>query len=98
MTRDESKKTLVDQRPDEARHDAARHIRQIEGEAREEADRRAKKVVSIAIERLAGEIVTERTVSVVPLPSDDMKGRIIGRAARNIRAIAAATGVERWEE
>src|SRR2546425_400707 len=79
---------------DEARHDAARHIRQIEGEAREEADRRAKKIISIAIERLAGEFVAERTVSVVPLPSDDMKGRIIGREGRNIRAIEAATGVD----
>jgi ribonucrease Y len=94
MTRDEAKKTLLDQMVDEARHDAARHIRQIEAEAREEADRRAKKVVSIAIERLAGEFVTERTVSVVPLPSDDMKGRIIGREGRNIRAIEAATGVD----
>ena len=94
MTRDEAKKTLVEQMQDEARHDAARHIRQIEGEAREEADRRAKKIVSIAIERLAGEFVTERTVSVVPLPSDDMKGRIIGREGRNIRAIEAATGVD----
>jgi ribonuclease Y len=94
MTREEAKRTLIDQMTDEARHDAARHIRQIEGEAREEADRRAKKVVSIAIERLAGEFVAERTVSVVPLPSDDMKGRIIGREGRNIRAIEAATGVD----
>jgi len=94
MTRDEAKKTLLDQMVEEARHDAARHIRQVEGEAREEADRRAKKIVSIAIERLAGEFVTERTVSVVPLPSDDMKGRIIGREGRNIRAIEAATGVD----
>jgi ribonucrease Y len=94
MTRDEAKKTLVDQMVDEARHDASRHIRQVEGEAREEADRRAKKIVSIAIERLAGEFVAERTVSVVPLPSDDMKGRIIGREGRNIRAIEAATGVD----
>ena len=94
MTRDEAKKTLMDQMLDEARHDASRHIRQVEGEAREEADRRAKKIVSIAIERLAGEFVTERTVSVVPLPSDDMKGRIIGREGRNIRAIEAATGVD----
>src|SRR6266566_5036405 len=94
MTRDEAKRTLVEQMLDEARHDGARHIRQIEAEAREEADRRAKKIVSIAIERLAGEFVTERTVSVVPLPSDDMKGRIIGREGRNIRAIEAATGVD----
>jgi len=94
MTRDEARKTLVDQMVDEARHDAARHIRQIESEAREESDRRAKKIVSIAIERLAGEFVAERTVSVVPLPSDDMKGRIIGREGRNIRAIEAATGVD----
>src|SRR5207247_1223154 len=94
MTRDEAKRTLIEQMLDEARHDAARHIRHIEGEAREEADRRAKKIVSIAIERLAGEFVAERTVSVVPLPSDDMKGRIIGREGRNIRAIEAATGVD----
>jgi ribonuclease Y len=94
MTRDEAKRTLLDQMVDEARHDAARHIRQIEAEAREESDRKAKKIVSIAIERLAGEFVTERTVSVVPLPSDDMKGRIIGREGRNIRAIEAATGVD----
>src|SRR6185436_10428811 len=77
MTRDEAKRTLVEQMTDEARHDAARQIRQIEAEAREESDRRAKKIVSIAIERQAGELVAERTVSVVPLPSDDMKGRII---------------------
>src|SRR5881409_569025 len=94
MTRDEAKRTLIEQMTDEARHDAARHIRQVEAEAREEADRRAKKIVSIAIERLAGEFVAERTVSVVTLPSDDMKGRIIGREGRNIRAIESATGVD----
>ncbi len=94
MTRDEAKRTLLEQMTEEARHDAARHIRQIEAEAREESDRRAKKIVSIAIERLAGEFVAERTVSVVTLPSDDMKGRIIGREGRNIRAIEAATGVD----
>jgi len=94
MTRDEARRTLLDQMVEEARHDAAKHIRQVEGEAREEADRRAKKIVSIAIERLAGEFVAERTVKVVALPNDDMKGRIIGREGRNIRAIEAATGVD----
>ena len=94
MTRDEAKRTLMEQMVDEARHDAAQRIRHVEGEAREEADRRAKKIVSIAIERMAGEFVAERTVSVIPLPSDDMKGRIIGREGRNIRAIEAATGVD----
>jgi ribonuclease Y len=79
---------------DEAKHEAAKHIRLIEQEAREEADRQAKKIVSIAIERLAGEFVAERTVSVVQLPSDDLKGRIIGREGRNIRALEAATGVD----
>src|SRR3989441_9752868 len=94
MTREEAKRALMDQMVDEARHDGAKAVRQVESEAREEADRRAKKIVSIAIERLAGEFVTERTVSVVTLPSDDMKGRIIGREGRNIRAIESATGVD----
>ncbi|HXJ33985.1 MAG TPA: ribonuclease Y [Candidatus Eisenbacteria bacterium] len=94
LTREEARRSLVEQMTDEARHEAAKSIRQIESEAREEADRRAKKIVSIAIERLAGEYVAERTVSVIPLPSDDMKGRIIGREGRNIRAIEAATGVD----
>src|SRR6202789_800169 len=78
----------------QARQESSRHIRVVEEEAREEADRRAKRIISIAIERLAGEFVAERTVSVIPLPSDDMKGRIIGREGRNIRAIEAATGVD----
>ena len=94
LTREEAKRSLIDQMVDEARHDAAKHIRMVEEEARAESDRRAKKIISIAIERLAGEFVAERTVSVVHLPSDDMKGRIIGREGRNIRAIEAATGVD----
>ena len=94
MTRDEAKQRLMDQMIEDARHDAARRIMQIEEEAREEAERRAKKVISIAVERLSGEFVAERTASVIHLPSDDMKGRIIGREGRNIRAIEAATGVD----
>jgi ribonucrease Y len=94
MSREEAKKTLLDNMLAEARHEAARKIRQIEDEAKQEADRKSKKIVSIAIERLAGDFVAERTVTVVPIPSDDMKGRIIGREGRNIRAIEAATGVD----
>lgn len=94
MTRDEARRTLLEQMLDEAKQRVARRILQIEEEAREEAERRAKKIITIAIERLAGEFVSERTVSVVHLPSDDMKGRIIGREGRNIRAIEAATGVD----
>jgi len=94
MTSDEAKQALIEQMADAARHDAARRIRMIEEEARADADRRSKKIISIAIERLAGEFVTERTVTAVHLPSDEMKGRIIGREGRNIRAIESATGVD----
>ena len=94
LTRDEAKRSLVDSMVEEARHEAAKRIRVIEEEARTDAERKAKKIISIAIERLAGDFSAERTVSVVNLPSDDMKGRIIGREGRNIRAIEAATGVD----
>jgi len=94
LTREEAKRSLIDEMVGQARHEAARHIRVVEEEAREDADRRAKRIVSIAIERLAGEFVAERTVSVLALPNDEMKGRIIGREGRNIRAIEAATGVD----
>ena len=94
LTRDEAKRSLMDEMIGQARTDAAKHIRIVEEEAREEADRRAKRVIAIAIERLAGEFVAERTVSVLALPNDEMKGRIIGREGRNIRAIEAATGVD----
>jgi len=94
LTREEAKREIVDEMVAQARHDAARQIRVVEEEAREESDRRAKRIISIAIERLAGEFVTERTVSVLTLPNDEMKGRIIGREGRNIRAIEAATGVD----
>jgi len=94
LTHDEARKELLTSMVDEARHEAAKKIRLVEQDARETADRQAKKIVSIAIERLAGEFVAERTVSVVHLPNDDLKGRIIGREGRNIRALEAATGVD----
>jgi len=94
LSRDEAKQVLVDQMTEEARQDASRRIMAFEEEAREEATRRARKIISIAIERLSGEFVSERTASVIHLPSDDMKGRIIGREGRNIRAFEAATGVD----
>ncbi len=94
LTREEAKRSIIDEIVGQARNEAARHIRLVEEEAREEADRRAKRIVTVAIERMAGEFVAERTVAVVALPSDEMKGRIIGREGRNIRAIEAATGVD----
>ena len=94
LNRDEARKALLDEITAESRHEAAKRIRQIEEEAHADAERRAKKVVAVAIERLAGEFVAERTISLVHLPTDDMKGRLIGREGRNIRAIEAATGVD----
>ncbi|MFQ5852737.1 MAG: ribonuclease Y [Candidatus Binatia bacterium] len=94
MSREEAKKNLTGQMIEEAKHDSVKLIRLVEEQAKEEADRRAKKIVTLAIERLAGDFVAERTVSVVPLPNDDMKGRIIGREGRNIRALEAATGID----
>lgn len=94
MTREEAKKSLIDQMVEEAKHESAKRIRVIEEEAREEATRKGQKIVALAIERLAGDFVAERTVTVVPLPSDDLKGRIIGREGRNIRALEAATGID----
>ena len=94
MTREEAKAALIAEMTAESRHEAAKRIRLIEEEAKADADRRAKRVVAVAIERLAGDFVAERTISVVHLPTDDMKGRLIGREGRNIRAIEAATGVD----
>ena len=94
MTREEAKRSLMEQMVDEAKHESAKRIRVIEEEAKEEADRKAKKIITLAIERLAGDFVTERTVTVMPLPSDELKGRIIGREGRNIRALEAATGID----
>ncbi len=94
MTKEEAKRSLIDQMVEEAKHESAKRIRVIEEEAREEAVRKGQKIVALAIERLAGDFVAERTVTVVPLPSDDLKGRIIGREGRNIRALEAATGID----
>lgn len=94
MSAEQAKQQLVDSMLSEARHDAAKGIKQIEEEAHETADKKAKKIMALAIQRYAGDFVAEKTVSVVPLPSDEMKGRIIGREGRNIRAIEAATGID----
>lgn len=94
MTREEAKKSLIDQMVDEAKHDSAKRIRVIEEEAKEEAVRKGQKVVALAIERLAGDFVAERSVTVFPLPNDELKGKIIGREGRNIRALEAATGID----
>ena len=93
LTTQEAKESLMEQVVDEAKRDAMVTVREIEQLAREEADRRARKIVTIAIQRVASEQTAESTVSVFSLPSDDMKGRIIGREGRNIRAFEALTGV-----
>lgn len=94
MTVDEAKAELLAAAEKEARNDVARIIRQVEAEANEQAETRAREVISMAVQRLASEHVSEIAVSVVQLPSDEMKGRIIGRNGRNIRAFEIATGVD----
>ncbi|QXE90803.1 ribonuclease Y [Geomonas subterranea] len=94
MTAAEAKKFLMDSMEDEAKLDVAKLIKAMEEEARETADKKAKEVLALAMQRYAGEYVAERSVSVVTLPSDEMKGRIIGREGRNIRALEAATGID----
>ena len=94
MTQDEARDELLAAVEQDTRNDMARVIRQVEASAREEADTRARNIISLAVQRLASEHVSEISVSVVPLPSDDMKGRIIGRNGRNIRAFELATGVD----
>lgn len=94
VTRDEAKKELLNLIEEDAKHEAAKSLKRIEEEYRELADKKSKEIMSTAIQRYAGEYVAERTVSIVNLPNDEMKGRIIGREGRNIRAIEAATGVD----
>lgn len=93
-TREEAREALVADLVDEARVEATKRARRLEEEIIDEADKRAKKVIAVTIQRYAGEYVSERCVTVINLPSDDMKGRIIGREGRNIRAIEAATGCD----
>jgi ribonuclease Y len=94
LTADQAKELLIRAMENEARYEGAKLIKRIENEAKEEADKKAKKIIATAIQRYAGDFIAERTVSVVQLPGDEMKGRIIGREGRNIRAIEAATGID----
>jgi ribonucrease Y len=94
MTVDEAKRHLLERSEELVRHEMARMVRQIEEEARTEAKRRARNLVADALQRVAASHAAETTVSLVELPSDDMKGRIIGREGRNIRALENLTGVD----
>jgi len=94
MTAEEAKRQLMVAMEDEAKYEAAKTIKRIEDEAKEEADKKSKNIMSLAIQRYASDYVSEATVSVVNLPNDEMKGRIIGREGRNIRALEAATGID----
>ncbi len=94
LSPEEARQRIEDQVRDEARKSAAKDVMAIEEAAAEEAAAKSKQIVATAIQRYASEFVHERTVSVIPLPSDDMKGRLIGREGRNIRALEAATGID----
>ena len=94
LTVDEAKAIILKQVEDEVKHEAAMMIKDIETQAREEAEKRARDIISLAIQRTAADHVAESTVSVVSLPNDEMKGRIIGREGRNIRALETLTGID----
>ena len=94
FTAEEAKNYLINQLAEEVTHESAMKVREIEAQFKEEADTRAKEILSLAIQRCAADHVAEATVSVVPLPNDEMKGRIIGREGRNIRTIETLTGVD----
>jgi ribonuclease Y len=94
MTAEQAKDLLLRAMENEARFEAAKMVKKIENETKEQAEKKAKKIIATAIQRYAGDYVAERAVSVVPLPNDEMKGRIIGREGRNIRALEAATGID----
>ena len=91
---EEARELLLSQIDEEVREEAARRMRETEALTKEQAEEKARKYIATAIQRVASEVTTESTVSVVPIPSDEMKGRIIGREGRNIRALEAATGCD----
>lgn len=94
LSTEQAKELLVEKVEHEARHDMAVMLRDIEAKAKSEAEKKARQVLSLAIQRCAADHVAEVTVSVVPLPNDEMKGRIIGREGRNIRTLETATGID----
>ncbi len=94
LTREEAHQQLLAAVEQEARNDLARVLRQVEAETREQADRLAREIISTAIQRCASDYVAEATITVVPLPNDEIKGRVIGREGRNIRALEQLTGVD----
>ncbi|MEW6218860.1 MAG: ribonuclease Y [Thermodesulfobacteriota bacterium] len=94
ISQEDAKRLLTESIESEARMDAAKALVRIENETRIQADRKAKELIGLAVSRYAGDYVAEKTVSVVPLPNEEMKGRIIGREGRNIRTLEAATGID----
>lgn len=94
MSKEEAKQSLVEAITSDARKDAAIIVRRIEAEAKENGEKRAREIISSSIQRCASDQVAESTVTTIPLPNDEMKGRLIGREGRNIRALETATGVE----
>lgn len=94
LTTEEARELILKTVEDEVKHETAIMIRELETQARETAEKQARDIISLAIQRTAADHVAESTVSVVPLPNDDMKGRIIGREGRNIRALETLTGID----